>query len=409
MTWSRAMPVLLLLLNVCQADEGLFDSDPNHPWNRLHRQLHTRTLPDGKLYSPEGLEPNFVRRAEFLTQGESHRQAIQLLDDFLEHDTGKLVADPLKRAILQRDLWAIFVTVTDTKLSQEPKRRTLQKRLAQVMRSVALTEKEIAGLPDNLAVAVRSQKFPRSWNPEVPPRPFLPGDLLKPSGPWVSVRNRLRPDNLAAPIHVEATMGRSAFLLFLQLPGGRKATLDYLTTLEDLPPNTPVPQIPTGTHVALQRRMLLIDQTGTLRITPVTENLQMRVTRELKQQDMSEFTLRRKRFFDGLSGGLRPTPLDEENRFDLGFLGFDLNRHLDPLDERFRTRRSPVIMKTCTVCHGGPGIFSFQSLFAGHFDRPPLGKGNPEDQVTSTIDRASETYTWGLLQGLWESKSDESE
>jgi hypothetical protein len=405
MKWSRSMPVLLLFLNVCQADEGLFDADPNHPWNRLHRQLHTRTLPDGKPYSPEGLEPNFVRRAEFLTQGESHRLAIQFLDDFLEHDAGKLIADPLKRAILQRDLWAIFVTVTDTKLSREPKRRVLQKRLAQVMRTVALTEKEIDDLPNNLAATVRSQKFPQMWNFKMLPRPFLPGDLLKPNGPWVSLRNRLRPDNLAAPIHVEATMGRSAFLLFLKLPDGRKATLDYVATLESLAPDTPVPQIPIGTHVALQRRMLLIDQTGTLRISPVTESLQMRVTRELKQQDMYEYTLRRKRFFEGLTGGLRPTPLEEENRFDLGFLGFELNRHLDPLDERYKTRRSPVTMKTCIVCHGGPGIFSFQSLFAGHFDRPPLGKGDPEDQVTSTIDRASETYTWGLLQGLWESKS----
>jgi len=272
------------------------------------------------------------------------------------------------------------------------------------MRRVALSEKEIQDLPDNLAAAAKSQQFPRIWNPEVPPRPFLPDDLVKPNGPWVSVRNRLRSDNLVAPIHVDATMGRSAFLLFLRLPDGRQATLDYLKTLEGLPPNTPVPQIPTGTQVALLRRMLLLDQTATLRITPVTESLQLRVYRKLKQPDMYEFTLRRRKFFASPAAGLRPTPLDEENRFDLGFLGFDLNRHLDPLDERYRTRRTPVIMKTCTVCHAGPGIFGFQSLFAGHFDRPPLGQGDAQEQIASTIKQATETYTWGLLQGLWEAQ-----
>lgn len=410
MKHSCVFPAVLLLISFCHreschADGGLFDADPKHPWNLLHGQLHTRQASDGKPYRTLSLEPLLVRQSTFLTEGDSHGKAIQLLDNFLENDSGKLIIDPRKRAILQRDLWAIFVAVTDSRFPYEPKRRALQKRLAQVMQRVALSGKEIQDLPDNLSLAVKSETFPAKWEPEQPPQTFLPDDLLKPDGPWVSVRNRLRPDNLAAPLHFKATPGRSAFFLLLRLPGGRQATLDYLAKLESLPPNTEVPQIPDGTQVALLRRMLLIDKTATLRITPVTESLQIRSYRGPRDQDMSEFTLHRKEFLAGLAKGLHPTAPDEVNRFDLGFLGFELHHRPDPLDEKFQSRRSPVIMKTCVFCHAGPGIYGFQSLFAGHFDRPPLGQGSPEDQVASTIHRATETYTWGLLQGLWESQT----
>jgi hypothetical protein len=409
MKWSCVIPAAVALVSCltgpfCQADEGLFDADPKHPWNRLHEQLHTRRTLDGELYRTLSLEPLVVRQSKFLIQGESHRNAMQVLGDFLEHDAGKLITDPRKRAILQRDLWAVFVAVSDSKIAYDPRRRALQQRLAQVIRRVALTEKELQSLPDNLALAVAGQKFQAKWDPEKPPGPVLPNDLWKPDGPWVSVRNRLRPDNLVAPLHFEATLGRSAFFLLLNLPGGRQATLAYLKTLETLPPNTEVPQIPNGTQVALLRQMLLIDETATLRITPVVESLQIRSYRSPREQDMVEFTLHRKEFLAGLAEGLELTAEDETNRFDLGFLGFELHRRPDPFDRRFKTRRSPVIMKTCMDCHAGPGIFGFQSVFAGHFDRPPFGKGDPEDQITSTIDQARETYTWGLLQGLWETQ-----
>ena len=253
---------------------------------------------------------------------------------------------------------------------------------------------------------MKSEKFPANWNSAVPPRPFLPGDLLQPDGPWVVVRNRLGHDRLAVPLHVQAMMGRSAFLLLLRLPEGRQATLDYLKTIRKLPSNSDIPQIPTGTQVALLRRMMLIDETGTLRITPVTESLQMRGYRELRQPDMYEFSLRRKDFFAGLTGGLHPTAPDEINYFDLGYVGFASFHHPDPLTRQYRPTRTPVVMKTCIVCHAGPGIFGFQSMFAGHFPRPPLAAGDPDDQITATIDKATATYTWGLLHGLWGQNSD---
>ena len=41
------------------ARETLFDADPQHPWNRLHRLLYSRTTQDGKIYDQE--MPGFGR------------------------------------------------------------------------------------------------------------------------------------------------------------------------------------------------------------------------------------------------------------------------------------------------------------------------------------------------------------
>ena len=97
-----------------------------------------------------------------------------------------------------------------------------------------------------------------------------------------------------------------------------------------------VPQIPAGTQVALLRRMMLIDKAGTLRLSPVTESLQIRVYQKLKTPDMYEFSLKRQDLFAGRNGGLHPTGPDETNHFDLGFLGFNPQGSHDPLVENAR-------------------------------------------------------------------------
>lgn len=405
MRWSFAPLVLMLLVSLGHADESLFDPDPNHVWNRLHRDLYSRPTPDGKLYDKEGLEPVFVRRSSFLTKGDSHQQALKRLDEFLEQNADKSIDDPLKRAILQRDLWAVFVATADPMLQRQPQRRELQMRLAQVMRRVALDTDEIQQLPDNLAGAVKSKAFPTTYLPKRPQRPFLPKNLLEADGPWVLLRSRLRSDDLAAPNHVRATDGRSTFLLFIHLPTGRRETLDYLNTLEELPPNTMIPQIPEGTQVALLRRMMLIDRGGKLRLTPLTESLQMRVYQELAAPDMYEFTLRRKDLIARRAGGLHATAADDVSYFNLGFLAINPHARRDPFETEFPPSSpfiTPVVMKSCLKCHAGPGIFGFQSMFVDHFDRPPLGPTELKDQVSPVIDRTYKTYAWGLLQGFWE-------
>jgi hypothetical protein len=404
MNWF-ALAALLLFPGLGHAQSATFDADPQHPWNRLRHHLYTRTAQDGTVYEVEGVDPAFVPRSKFLTEGASHQQALALLGQFLDGNADRLITDPLKRAVLQRDLWAVFVTTADPALPRQPQRRELQKRLAQVMRRVALTPEEISRLPDNLAAAVQSKDFPPAYDPAHAERPFLPADLVSADGPWVLLRSRLRRDDLAAPTHYEATSGRSTFLIFLRLPDGGRATEDYLKKLEAAGSGS-IPQIPAGTQVALLRRMMLVDPAGSLRLAPLTESLQIRVYHKLETPDMFEFTLRRQDLFAGRYGGLRPTAADETNPFDLGFLGIVPRANHDPLEAReFRRHNdslTPVVMKSCIVCHGGPGIYGFQSLFVDHFDSPPLAATDLKNQVSATIERTYPTYAWGLLEGLWE-------
>ena len=101
----------------CDVREAVFDRDPQHPWNRLHHLLYSRTTQDGKVYDQESLEPLLVPGSKFLTEGPSYQQAVMLLDEFLKERADERIKDPLKRAILQRDLWAVFsTTVSDAQL-----------------------------------------------------------------------------------------------------------------------------------------------------------------------------------------------------------------------------------------------------------------------------------------------------
>jgi hypothetical protein len=43
-----------------------------------------------------------------LTTGDSHAAGLAMLDEFLDENGESLIEDPLKRAMLQLDLWALF-------------------------------------------------------------------------------------------------------------------------------------------------------------------------------------------------------------------------------------------------------------------------------------------------------------
>jgi len=83
----------------------IYDPDRQHVWNRLHRALWVRSGPDGKEYGHDRLDPLLWMETKHLLEGKSHEQAIAVLDEFLTAHGEKLVNNPLKRAILQRDLW----------------------------------------------------------------------------------------------------------------------------------------------------------------------------------------------------------------------------------------------------------------------------------------------------------------
>ena len=75
-----------------------------------------------------------------------------MLDEFLSKRGENLIRDPLQRAFLQHDLWAPFDWSAAQRSDQYPRERAaLQRRLARIIRSLALNGQEIAALPDNYA------------------------------------------------------------------------------------------------------------------------------------------------------------------------------------------------------------------------------------------------------------------
>ena len=86
----------------------IYDSDPNHLWNRTFGQFYRRTTKDGKEYGFDELDPLLWFDTTYLLHGESHQEALHVLDEFLTSHAERLIQDRLKRAMFQRDMWAVF-------------------------------------------------------------------------------------------------------------------------------------------------------------------------------------------------------------------------------------------------------------------------------------------------------------
>jgi hypothetical protein len=420
----------------------VYDPNPQHLWNRLHRALWVRTGPDGKEYGHDRLDPLLWLETKHLVEGRSHEQAIEVLDEFLAKRGEKLVKEPLKRAILQRDLWAVFDWAAEPGASvylprQPPPRRALQLRLAQIIQRLALTSDQIKALPDNYAAAVAGRAFAEQHDADQPERPFLPPDLFQKDGPWVEVEI----DNgsvVTASRHALDFGGRSCFRVFLRFPQGHKATVAYFDKLRNFPRpwvltrernqqhdtlvlNAELPQFPVGTQTALVRQMLLVDDTGGIATTPITESVQIRVFRTIHRlmqvreqqretsadQNVYEFTRSRMLLFADKSGGLRPLePTDKD--FTTQLLVHNYDEFELPPDQAAFERRMLPLEQRCIGCHDKPGVYSFQSYVGRHFPRGqyylPLLYENksPDAQGECTAMLKREQYSWGLLQGLWE-------
>ena len=92
--------------------------------------------------------------------------------------------DPLKRAILQRDLWAISDWTARNDDLPEP-RRELESRLATAIHRLALTPEQIPCAADTYGAGVATRRFASTYDQRNPGEPFLPPDLFRPYGPWV--------------------------------------------------------------------------------------------------------------------------------------------------------------------------------------------------------------------------------
>jgi hypothetical protein len=412
----------------------LVDPDPQHIANRLIRHLYTRATQDGKSFDPESLEPVFVPRSRFLTDGASHRQALALLDEFVKTQAEKPIQDPLRRAILQRDLWAVFAVTAgearrelvqepsgrlfhndrvfdagDSALERTAQRRDLQRRLVRAIQAVALTPEEIKALPDNLDAAIRSRAFPAEFDASRPAQVFLPPELMAADGPWVPIANGRRDDGLAAPTHMAFSKGRSVFVVLIRVPKGRGAAEAFVKEIEAAAlKGGRLPAVPKDTQTALLRRTMLIDNQGRPHETRITEAVEMRVYHDEDLGHPFALHLRRADLFAGRAGGLHAVDKKQIALFDFQVAGPPMFSVTDPFEEEKNRRDNPYrLMETCSGCHRrksdrtDAGILSIATLYTGRHDQAGARITTAEGQSRATVDWLQRSYTWGLLQGMW--------
>jgi hypothetical protein len=388
----------------------------DHLWNRLHQALFVREAVDGsrRIHSTD---PLLYRGGRFLLEGEPHRRAIALLDQFVAGPDERLIDDPLKRLFFQRDLWGAFdyaAWYPDDWVFQskyEAAAIALRNRLAKAIGRLALGDRELAALPDNYALAVKSKQYAADHDAEHPERPFLPADLFDRNGPWV----RFHDTAGAGPMtqrHFEGAGGRAMHIVFLRLPGGRAATERYLKELT----RDSVQQFPSGTMVAMVRRALAPERSAKVRVTPVTELVQIRVYRRIPkdpkanfhgdfgEQDVYEFVLDRAKLFAG-EHGLRSVGPDERAEPFSRSEGDDPFEERGPLRHRTEEPKEPQ-MKSCIQCHQAPGVYSVTSMERGLREAgSELFRTYAWDvEMKGTVQRKVRQYNWGLLQGKLEAR-----
>jgi len=398
----------------------LYDRDPNHLWNRLYRAFYRRVTNDGKEYGYDEMDPLLWWQTKYLLTNPANRQAVATLDEFLSTTGERAINDPVKHAILQRDLWAIFDWTTQSQ-DKTPEKLKLQEKLSRVIRRLSLSPEEIAKLPNFYQRAIESKALAPAYDPNQRDRPFLPPDLFDPTGAYVMLSARG-----GSPIafgHVTFFSGRSVFLIFMRLPEGREATLKYLKSLSEfakpwLPdpnnpgrvvPNPDLPEFPAGTQLVLIRKMVLIDSNGNSQPTNIIEDIQIRVHRTIPNEipgalntsrneahaalDGFEFKFSRPKLFANESGGLRSVVKGEKEFALFRSHGIDFEQ------------REPL--QACASCHFQPGVHSMLSrgrMESGGMQRVevmPSWDLNYESNETKWWKGTQ--YDWGLLQGLWRS------
>jgi hypothetical protein len=376
---------------------SVYDPDPDHLWNRVFRQLYRRVASNGQEYGSDELDPLLWFDTSYLLDGDSHQQAVQVLDEFLSAHAEDLIREPLRRAMFQRDLWAVFDWAASQTEPFASQRQALETRLAQVIKRVALSKAEILSLPDNYAPAVGSHTFPASVQADHPEAAFLPSDLFQPNSAWVPMGRE------GGPLAITHTVsfpffGHSVFLVYLRSPSGRAGTLDFIGSLN----TDPQPVTAIGLDVALVRRMLLIDEQGDPILSPLVETIQIR--HFSPAQSFYEFELSRARLFDGLAGGL-------VLKTELFMLFMS---HGDVFQNPDIPELQATIPNICEACHSEyPPIFNSgntQSILSYSREKFPLPDNRqpvlfpttPAEEAQTVIQWKLDHETWKSLRTLWD-------
>ena len=285
----------------------LFDADPQHLWNRLFAAVTIRpSLLPSRRGGPPVARIEGGDRIEFFGWGGTAywdepanvAQLEGLLDQFLGQGGEKLSTDPLKRVMLQRDLWTLFDFLMIGHMGRRGdfetrhRRDELCRKLARAIHALALPAETLAKLPNNYALAVQSGLFAATHDFD-PKRDYLPPLILSGANEWQELdfyqaRRSEDVERRYVFLHMRAFQGRSYFRVFCRFPKGRSQFENYLRELDakgidwrasaqhgSIALKPDAPELPAGTEVALLQFLIALDTNLQLVPTSLVESVRL--------------------------------------------------------------------------------------------------------------------------------------
>jgi hypothetical protein len=200
--------------------------------------------------------------------------------------------------LLQRDLWTLFDYLMIGHIGRRGDFETrhhrdeLCRKLARVIRALAIDADLLAKIPDNYALAIQSGRFAATHDFD-PKRDYLPPRLLSGDDEWQELdfyqaRRSEDVERRYVFLHMRAFQGRSYFRVFCRFPKGRPQLENYLRELDAkgidwrasaqhgsiaLTPNAP--QLPGGTEVTLLQFLIALDPNLQLVPTSLVESVRL--------------------------------------------------------------------------------------------------------------------------------------
>ena len=394
---------------------AVYDPDPNHLWNRLFAAFYLREVEDmdsvpvtrgsntSHTWGPNVVDPPLGLHPRFLLDGAAFITCRDILAEFQKKRGHELISDPLKRAVLQRDLWAVFDVLqgpTTSKIvfaggatpkltaEQEERRAALSRQIAQAIKALALPRSELDRLPNTYLLAVKSGAF-SSRPVDQKSADYLPSDLEEADSPWLEIfPPESGPRTKEGFLHTEIVRGRSVFRVFAKGPASPEGPGQFKQWLEQMEKSLEarlgvefdlngkeqrqwertMKMLPVGSQFVLLRRMTCLDPDMNPVPTRVVESIQIRIDgphdRFNADSIFEEFAFDRRLLFGGRQGGLQPVREGEPHPaayYALGHLVSDEEGQVVPLGK---------FPRVCFVCHGGAPVasFSFMLCRAGQQD-----------------------------------------
>jgi hypothetical protein len=421
----------------------LFDTDPQHLWNRIFAAITIRpSLLPSRRGGPPVARIEGGDRIEFFGWGGTTywdepanvAQLEGLLDQFLGQAGEKLSTDPLKRVLLQRDLWTLFDFLMighigrRGDLETRNRRDELCRKLARAIQVLALPSETLAGLPDNYSLAVQSGQFAATHDFD-PKRDYLPPRILSGADEWQEMdfyqaRRSEDVERRYVFLHMRAFQGRSYFRVFCRFPKGRSQFENYLQELDakgidwrasaqhgGIAPKPDAPELPAGTEVALLQFLIALDTNLQPVPTPLVESVRLLVFKNTKGTEdpstnlgngvnAAKYTLKRRLAL--AEGGMRHGGLHREpDELPVYRVLFE-NEAARDWGSRGRYFKLPA---DCRSCHSGAGQTGVQLIGSmvntasidsgaalGVSHTLPAGAPSPHPARTVKWKTADETY-----------------